>query len=151
MKIGEMAQQVGCSVETIRFYEKAGLLPKALRNIENNYRDYQHVHLERLRFIRRCRSLGMTHDEIRTLLDAKKNIDGCHAINDVIAMHLAHVQHRLHELQALEQELQRLQQQCQGFDGVEDCGILRALESEHIPQTIDAHDHVHDANICRGH
>jgi Cd(II)/Pb(II)-responsive transcriptional regulator len=148
MKIGEIAGQIGCSVETIRFYEKEGLLQKPLRNTENNYRHYDQVHLDRLRFIRRCRSLGMTHEEIRTLLGAKNNPDGCHAINDLVDIHLQHVQHRIQEIQALEQELLLLRQQCQGSSEIEKCGILKELERE--TDLVAAADAVHSGQIC-GH
>ncbi|HGM6563409.1 TPA: MerR family transcriptional regulator [Pseudomonas aeruginosa] len=73
MKIGELARKAGCPVETIRYYEKKGLLQAPLRDIENNYRCYNNTHLEKLLFIRRCRSLDMTHEEIRALLLAINN------------------------------------------------------------------------------
>ena len=103
MLIGELSQQINMSRDTIRFYEKEGLLQKAVRNLENNYRDYDQHHLERLRFIRRCRSLGMTHEEIRTLLMAKNNPDGCHEINDLVdafwfGQNVEQVQNRGHDV-----------------------------------------------------
>lgn len=67
MKIGELAEKSHCNTETIRYYEKVGLLPEPERS-EGNYRLYRNIHLERLRFIRNCRSLDMTHEEIRGLL-----------------------------------------------------------------------------------
>src|SRR5690606_14867068 len=67
MKIGELARAARCSTETVRFYEKAGLLPEPARS-GGNYRQYGPAHLERLRFIRNCRGLDMAHDEIRALL-----------------------------------------------------------------------------------
>jgi len=146
MKIGEIAQQVGCSVETIRFYEKEGLLQKALRNIENNYRDYQQQHLERLRFIRRCRSLGMTHEEIRILLAAKQNQDDCYSVNQLIDTHLQHVQQRIQELHTLEQELLLLRDQCQDFTAVAACGILRELERD--TPISEGSDSAHSQHIC---
>lgn len=148
MKIGEIAQHVKCSVETIRFYEKEGLLQKPLRNAENNYRTYQQQHLERLRFIRRCRSLGMTHDEIRTLMAAKHDQTDCHGINDLVDMHLQHVQQRILELRTLEQELMALREQCQGFRPIVSCGILRELERE--TAATEVQDSIHSAQICKG-
>ena len=146
MKIGEIAGQIGCSVETIRFYEKEGLLQKPLRNTENNYREYQQLHLERLRFIRRCRSLGMTHDEIRTLLAARNQQDDCLGINQLVDQHLQHVQHRIQELLTLEQELQALRLQCQGDNSVQSCGILRELERDApLNEGLEA---VHHNQIC---
>lgn len=146
MKIGEIAQHVGCTVETIRFYEKEGLLQKPLRNTENNYREYQQLHLERLRFIRRCRSLGMTHDEIRTLLAARHQQDDCLSINQLVDRHLLHVQHRIQELLTLEQELQALRQQCQGDSSIQACGILRELERD-APLS-EGFETVHSSQIC---
>lgn len=146
MKIGEIAQQVSCSVETIRFYEKEGLLQKPLRNTENNYRTYQQQHLERLRFIRRCRSLGMTHDEIRTLLSAKQDQSDCHGVNELVDVHLQHVQQRIQELNLLEQELQALRLQCQGFNPVESCGILRELER--ATAIGEGKDSIHSSHVC---
>ena len=59
MRIGELSKSTGVDIETIRFYEKSGLLPPPARS-ENGYRDYAHAHLERLAFIRHCRALDMS-------------------------------------------------------------------------------------------
>ena len=67
MKIGELARRTGCQVETIRYYEREGLLPEPARS-PGNYRLYGSAHVERLTFIRHCRALDMTLGEIRTLL-----------------------------------------------------------------------------------
>lgn len=67
LRIGELAQRTGTQVETIRYYEREGLLPEPARS-EGNYRLYDRAHAERLSFIRHCRSLDMTLDEIRVLL-----------------------------------------------------------------------------------
>lgn len=67
MKIGVLAKQADCPVETVRYYEREGLLPAPART-EGNYRLYSSEHLERLTFIRNCRTLDMTLDEIRRLL-----------------------------------------------------------------------------------
>jgi DNA-binding transcriptional MerR regulator len=67
LQIGELAKRTGCLVETIRYYEREGLLPTLFRS-KGNYRLFSDIHVERLRFIRHCRSLDMTLKEIRTLL-----------------------------------------------------------------------------------
>src|SRR3546814_2104109 len=67
MKIGELAKRTESTVETIRYYEKEGLLPEPSRS-DGNYRLYGEEHIERLRFIRHCRTLDMALDEVRTLL-----------------------------------------------------------------------------------
>ena len=70
MKIGELAKLTDCQVETIRYYEREGLLPEPARS-EGNYRLYTQAHVERLTFIRNCRSLDMTLEEIRSLLNLR--------------------------------------------------------------------------------
>ena len=62
MKIGELASQAGCGVETVRYYERVGLLPPPARAAQNNYRHYQGHHLQQLLFIRRCRTLDLTQE-----------------------------------------------------------------------------------------
>nr|WP_294865930.1 Cd(II)/Pb(II)-responsive transcriptional regulator [uncultured Pseudogulbenkiania sp.] len=129
MKIGELAKQAGCPVETVRYYEREGLLPAAVRDQANNYRRYDHGHVERLTFIRRCRALDMTHGEIRALLQARVEPDAsCESINELIDAHLQHVQARMAELQALERQLIDLRGQCLAARATRDCGILRELD-----------------------
>lgn len=129
MKIGELAKQVGCPVETVRYYEREGLLHATVRDEANNYRRYEHSHLERLTFIRRCRALDMTHGEIRALLQARVEPDAsCESINELIGSHLQHVKVRMAELKALEAQLTELRGQCLAARTTRDCGILRELE-----------------------
>lgn len=129
MKIGELARQAGCGVETVRYYERVGLLPPPEREAQNNYRHYQARHLQLLLFIRRCRTLDLTQEEIRQLLAARQQPDaGCEAINQLVDAHLAQVRARLAELQALEQQLLALRGQCQASLTTRECGILKELE-----------------------
>ena len=129
MKIGELAKTAGCTTDTIRFYEKEGLLPEAGRT-EGNYRSYNESHIDRLRFIRNCRALDMTHDEIRALLRA---VDGpaadCGAINALVGDHLDHVNARIEELEQLKAQLTVLRHRCTMEQPVEDCGIMQGLAS----------------------
>ncbi|QHM71742.1 Cd(II)/Pb(II)-responsive transcriptional regulator [Mixta intestinalis] len=128
MKIGELARLAGCSVETVRYYEREGLLQAALRNL-NNYRYYDSHHLENLKFIRRCRALDMTHEEIRTLLQARSQPDAdCGAVNALIDRHLHHVQAKIQELNVLEKQLTELRGCCHTNRTARHCGILRELE-----------------------
>ncbi len=129
MKIGELAKRAGCPVETVRYYEREGLLPPAERDKTNNYRHYQQAHLDRLTFIRRCRALDMTHGEIRALLEARVEPDAsCETVNELVDAHLAHVRARVAELKALEAQLMELRSQCQAARAMRDCGILQELE-----------------------
>ncbi len=129
MKIGELARLSLCNVGTIRYYEKEGLLPEALRDQNNNYRYYDQQHLDTLMFIRRCRALDMAQDEIKQLLQARSQPESdCTVINQLIDEHLSHVQARIAELVALETQLTDLQGTCHDNLLTRDCGILKELE-----------------------
>ena len=142
MKIGELAKIAPCTTETIRFYEKEGLLPEAERT-GANYRSYTAKHVERLRFIRNCRALDMTHDEIRALLrltDAPAN--GCGGINNLIDEHIAHVDTRIDELQHHNAQMHVLREQCHGEQAVEDCGIVQGLSEMDVSAPRTRHTHL---------
>lgn len=127
MKIGELASAVRCTTETVRFYEKAGLLGKPDRT-DGNYRRYGALDVERLRFIRTCRALDMTHDEIRMLLTAiDAGTGNCHPVNTLLDDHIRHVDVRIGELLQLKQQLADLREQCLADQALEACGILRGL------------------------
>ena len=98
MRIGELAKTAGTTVETVRYYEKEGLLTAPERGL-NNYRSCNPAYLERLRLIRNCRALDMTHDEIRAVLSlADYHQSGCGPINEIFDQHIAHVDTRISEL-----------------------------------------------------
>lgn len=129
MKIGEIATLTGLPVETIRYYEKIGLLLPPTRN-GNGYRHYRQLHIERLLFIKRCRILEMTLDEIRQLIDLAQQSDtDCNDVNVLLARHLEHVRERLHELACLEQTLVKLQNTCGQGHTMSECGILGNLRT----------------------
>ncbi len=127
MKIGELAQSAGIGVETVRFYEREGVLPEPART-SGNYRVYTAEHVDRLAFIRHCRSLDMTLDEIRVLLKFKDAPhEECDEVNSLLDAHIGHVAHRIRELKALERELRQLQTTCGQAREAKDCGILEGL------------------------
>ena len=127
MRIGELAKMAQCTTETIRFYEKEGLLPQAKRT-DSNYRNYTQAHAERLRFIRNCRALDMTHDEIRSLLRLIDHpADRCASIDALLGEHIGHVVRRLAELHQLKAQLVDLREQCTGARTVDACGIVQGL------------------------
>lgn len=131
MKIGELARATATAPETIRYYEREGLLPEPARS-GANYRHYGPAHQARLALICRCRALDMSVDEVRALLrvhDAPKPDPGCAEVNALLDAHLGHVRARLAELRALEQELLRLQARCSGDDAAA-CGILQSLRQD---------------------
>ncbi|MEO7548628.1 MAG: Cd(II)/Pb(II)-responsive transcriptional regulator [Ramlibacter sp.] len=136
MKIGQLAQATGTQVETIRYYEREGLLPAPPRT-EGNYRLYDSGHVGRLAFIRHCRCLDMTLDEIRVLLRFKDApLATCGEVDMLLDGHIGHVVSRIRELRALEKELRGLRAQCVPGDPGADCGILQGLED-----AARSHDH----------
>lgn len=141
MKIGELAQATLCSIETVRYYEREGLLPEPARS-GGNYRLYGPQHVERLRFIRHCRSLDMTHGEIRTLLafrDAPER--QCDEVNALLDEHIGHVAQRIDELKLLERELKSLRRRCRAVRSARDCGIMQSLgrDASRVVGTDDDH------------
>ena len=127
MRIGDLAKTTGVDIETIRYYEKAGLLPKPGRET-NGYRDYRQSHLERLAFIRHCRALDMPLESIRRLLDFVAHPEAeCGDINRLIDEQLARVRARLTSLRALESQLASLRAQCGQNHSARECGILHEL------------------------
>jgi Cd(II)/Pb(II)-responsive transcriptional regulator len=149
MKIGELARAASTPVETIRYYEREALLPEPPRT-GNNYRIYGDEHLERLAFIRHCRTLDMTLDEIRVLLRFKDApAEDCGAVNRLLDEHLGHVEARIDELKALHRQLLSLRDRCLQNTSAADCGILTgiardaaAAETE-LPQPSSRLGHVH--------
>ncbi|NUZ08908.1 Cd(II)/Pb(II)-responsive transcriptional regulator [Piscinibacter koreensis] len=130
MKIGELSKASGTAIETIRFYEREGLLAAPART-EGNYRIYGDAHAERLAFVRHCRSLDMTLDEIRALLRFKDSpAENCGEVNALLDAHIGHVAHRIRDLRELEKQLKALRQQCLDIEGSNECGILRTLAND---------------------
>lgn len=127
MKIGELAAAAATPVETIRYYERQGLLPAPGRS-DGNFRVYEDGHLQRLQFVRHCRSLDMSLDEIRTLLRFKDATgDDCGEVNRILDEHVHHVSRRIRELRALERQLKELRRQCRTVGAADRCGILAEL------------------------
>ncbi|GAA4331255.1 Cd(II)/Pb(II)-responsive transcriptional regulator [Pigmentiphaga soli] len=127
MKIGELAGRTSTPVETIRYYEREGLLPRPART-SGNYRIYGDSHVDRLQMIRHCRSLDMTLGEIRRLLqfcDAPE--ENCGEVTVLLEEHIGHVATRIAELKELQKKLKALRSQCQQAQAAKDCGILQTL------------------------
>lgn len=130
MKIGDLARLSGIPVETIRFYEREGLLPAPARTA-SNYRVYDGNHVERLAFIRHCRTLDMALDEIRVLLGFKDQPEqNCGEVNRVLDEHIAHVTQRIMELELLCAQLLTLRSQCGDAQDAAHCGILQGLSED---------------------
>jgi MerR family copper efflux transcriptional regulator len=125
--IGQIARTVGVGVETIRFYERQGLLPEPPRK-PSGYRQYSAASLERLRFIRRAKSLGFSLVEVRELLDLHP--DSARACEDVAARvqcKLDEIAARMRDLEALRGALSSLAGACEARAPLEGCPLLKTL------------------------
>lgn len=125
-KIGELAQATGTKVVTIRYYESIGLLPDPPRT-DGGYRLYEASHRDRLNFIRRCRDLGFSLDQVRALLDLSgQRQRDCAEVDEVAAAHLSEVEAKIADLNKLAAELRRITRCCKG-GRIADCRIIEAL------------------------
>lgn len=140
LRIGDLAKATACAIVTIRYYEREGLLPPPARS-SGNYRVYGPSHIDTLRFIRHCRSLDMTHGEIRALLAFRSAPDqDCTDVNELLDEHIGHVATRIRELRLLEKELKDLRGRCQAVHAARDCGILQAIGRDTTPpKATDSH------------
>jgi Cu(I)-responsive transcriptional regulator len=130
MKIGELAALAGSNPETIRYYERIGLLPPPSRT-HGNYRDYAKAHLDRLTFIRHARGLGFEIADIRSLLDLGEQPErDCGEVDHIASGHLRAVERKIEQLRQLRSELNRMLSQCRGGQ-IADCRIMGALADHH--------------------
>ncbi|MCC7068774.1 MAG: Cd(II)/Pb(II)-responsive transcriptional regulator [Burkholderiales bacterium] len=127
MRIGELAALTGVDIDTIRYYEKAGLLPPPIREA-NGYRRYGQAQHERLAFIRHCRALDMPLADIGRLLDAVDHPSAdCAGVNELVDAQLRRLRARLASMHALEKQLAALRHQCSSPHPSTECGILHEL------------------------
>ncbi len=123
MKIGELASRAGCDVQTVRFYEREGLLEAPVRDA-SGYRRYEERHLTQLGFVRHLRSLDIPLQEVRQLLEyAARPDQSCAQVNELLDGHIALVKQRLRSLRALEKQLVGLRRTCDGNTS-HPCAIL---------------------------
>jgi Cd(II)/Pb(II)-responsive transcriptional regulator len=129
MWIGELAKYTGCDAETIRYYEREGLLQKPARTT-SGYRYYAGEHLGQLNFVRHCRSLGMTLAEIRTLQGFQANPSlACTDINVLLDRHITRVHQQIKAMRLLEKQLIALRDRCHDTLTASECGIMKTLIS----------------------
>ena len=126
MRIGELAATCSCPVETIRYFEKIGLLPHPRRS-ENGYRSYDESHQKWLHFIIRSRALGFTQAEVRCLANiAHQSQPACAEVNDLLEVHIFDVRDKVRDLKRMERALMRLKAKCR--DGtLHDCPVIDEL------------------------
>jgi DNA-binding transcriptional MerR regulator len=132
MQIGRVAQNTGLSIDTIRFYEKQGLVHAPHRS-SGGYRIYDERDVERFRFIGRAQNLGFSLQEIRELLVIESNEgDGCSHVHDLVAVKIGQVKQKIAELKRIESRLTKAQKQCGAAlmkSCNAECPVLKELES----------------------
>lgn len=130
LTIGTVAKRAGVPIDTIRYYEREGLLPEPLRRA-SGYRSYGEGTVAQLRFIRRAKALGFTLEEIRDLLALSADRQrGVKAVKQRAEERLAAIETRIAELQRVRDGLVELVASCPGHGAPEQCPILRALNDE---------------------
>ena len=127
LQIGDLARRFDITVETIRYYEREGLLSSPKRSA-GNYRQFSESHAQQLAFILNCRSLDMSQQEIRKLLSARTAPGrACSDVNELIETHIVEVGERIRSLKRLLIELNALQRSCGDLRTVQQCEILSTL------------------------
>ena len=123
---GVLSKRTGCNIETVRYYERVGLMPDPERS-EGGHRLYAEEHVRRLQFIRRCRELGFTIEEIRALLDLVDRRDyTCAEVRDISIAHVDEVRRKIKDLRRLERTMRGMIKECDG-GAVPECPIIDAL------------------------
>ncbi len=128
LSIGKVAAQTGCNIETIRFYEKQALLPPPYRT-EGGHRLYTSEMVGRLVFVRRCRELGFSMNEIRQLLSlVDREQVSCERVKTIADEHRRDIRSKIADLRKMERTLRELSSRCSGLD-VPDCPIIEVLHT----------------------
>ena len=124
--IGEMSRKTGVHIETIRYYERIGLMPKPDRTIGGN-RQFNYNQLKRLSFVKKCRDLGFSLDEIRALLKMVDRDDfTCAEVHDMTMSHIANIERKLTDLKRLNRSLKEMSVQC-SKGHLPECPIIETL------------------------
>jgi Zn(II)-responsive transcriptional regulator len=135
LTIGKVAKSAGMGIETVRFYEREGLI-RPLARTESNYRLYSEEGIVRLRFIKRAKTLGFTLREIKELLFLRTNPDATKdAVKEQIEEKIDDIKQRIKDLKKIQKTLEALDACCDGHGSAEECPILAALEGT---ETLDS-------------
>jgi MerR family copper efflux transcriptional regulator len=128
MTTGQVAREAGVNVETIRFYERKGLLEEPPRR-ESGYRQYSGIAVDRIRFIKRAQELGFSLQEIQELLDLRaEGPEACPDVKMRAETKIADIEDKLHTLQGMRRALRKLIEECEHHTPADECPILEALE-----------------------
>lgn len=134
LQIGALSRATGVHIETIRYYEKAGLMPPPARSAGGR-RQFGNEHVVRLAFVKRCRELGFTLDEIRALL---RLVDGgytCGEVRDITLRHQVEIKQKIADLRRLDRTLKKLAENCEGGNAP-DCPVIDALFAGNAPAAV---------------
>lgn len=143
ISIGELARRAGCKPETVRYYERIGLLRDASRT-DGGQRRYGDDTVRRLSFIRHARDFGFSVGSVRELLAMSDQPDmSCQEVDAIATHHLKEVEARLQRLSALREELQRMVSQCAGGK-VESCRIIEVISDHQLCITENPHEGAQD-------
>ena len=130
MKIGEVADRGGVNLQTIRYYEREGLLPQPPR-LPSGYRVYSEPTVRRVRFIKRAQELGFTLAEIRELLSLRIDHDRDRSeVRAIAEAKVADIQEKIRTLSSMKDALLRLTEHCRGHGPASECPILESLDSD---------------------
>ncbi|CAG2132978.1 HTH-type transcriptional regulator ZntR [Cupriavidus yeoncheonensis] len=142
MRIGELSRHSGCDVETIRYYEREGVLDAPQRE-DNGYRRYGDTHLMQLNFVRHCRSLGMSLSDVRRLRDFERNpSQDCDDVNALLDRQIEQIHAQRVALEALESQLRALRETCHHqHQAASECGILQNLQQAAAGAPCECHAH----------
>ncbi len=130
LTIGKVARLAEVGVETIRFYEREGLIDEPKRR-ESGYREYPHETIQRLRFVRRAKDLGFTLKEIKELLDLRLEPgNACEHVRERAEAKIHDIETKVRTLQRMRKALTKLTMTCRGKRPVSECPILEAMEGD---------------------
>jgi Hg(II)-responsive transcriptional regulator len=129
MTIGRLARHAGVGIDTIRFYERRGLLPEPARTL-SGYRLYPHQTTARMRFIRRAKALGFTLDEIGSLLELQDVGGQKSMVKSLVRKKLSQIDLKIEGLSRIRKVLSELETECSGSGDVSGCPIIAALALE---------------------
>jgi MerR family mercuric resistance operon transcriptional regulator len=128
LTIGKVARLAGVGVETVRFYERQGLIDEPPRRL-SGYRQYPPETVSRVRFIRHAKELGFSLKEIKELQELRIDPDAtCHDVRQRTRAKIQQIEEKIRSLQRIQQALQKLEAACDGAGSVSTCPVLNALE-----------------------
>lgn len=136
LSIGQVAKQADVNIQTVRYYERVGLIPKAQRR-ESGYRKFSTDDILRIQFIKHAQAAGFLLKEIKELLAIKVDSDTtCDDVRELAEIKITEIDEKIRHMQQMRQTLESLTAACSGSGPTGDCPILAAFESEHFGEEV---------------